>query len=212
MSVTRHTDVWLVRHAQTDWNRDGRYLSRADRPLTAFGRARAAALADRLRPIALHAIVSSGATYADATAATIAGRQRRPVPIVRDDRWRDADQGAWEGLTYREVSARFGAQASARFADPWSSRAHGGESSADLWTRITAAWRELLRRYDGRRVLIVTHAAPIQLLICDLLGISLARSWQIRIDLGSLSNLDLYPAGAISRVVNEIPRLREVPR
>jgi 2,3-bisphosphoglycerate-dependent phosphoglycerate mutase/probable phosphoglycerate mutase len=207
INVRRHTDVWLVRHTQTDWNRERRYQSHSDRPLTAFGMARAQAVAGHLRSLRFAAIVSSGLARTDTLAQLIATHNRYEPPVLHDPRWREADHGCWEGLTYRAVAARYGAQAQQRFADMWRSRAHGGESTADLWARVESACDQLLRRYDGKRILIVTHATPIQLLLCALLNVPFDRSWQFRIDLGGITNLDLYPSGAITRVINEVPAL-----
>jgi len=72
----------------------------------------------------------------------------------------------------------------------WSCRAHGGETAADLWNRIDAAWRDLLRDWRGERVLVVTHAAPIQLLVCAALG-PLHEHARTPIPLGSLTRLDV---------------------
>lgn len=208
-NVTRHTDVWLVRHPQTDWNRERRYQSRSDRPLTAFGQARGAAVAYRLRRIRFTAIMSSGLMRTHALAVAVAEQQAGPVTIHHDERWREADHGLWEGLTYPEVLARYAAQTQARFSDPWRSQAHGGESTGDLWVRVEAAWHALLQQYDGGRILIVTHATPIQLLLCALLKFPFDQYWQLRIDLGGITNVDLYPSGAIVRCINEVPPLRE---
>lgn len=207
ITVRRHTDVWLVRHTQTDWNRLRRYQSHTDRQLTSFGQARAQAVAQRLHSLRFAAIVSSGLSRTDALADLIAEHNRYEPPVLRDTRWREADHGAWEGLTYGEVAKRYADQAQQRFADTWNSRAHGGESTADLWERVEAAWNDLLNQYDGKRILVVTHATPIQLLLCALLGVPWERSWQFRIDLGGITNLDLYPSGAITRVLNEVPPL-----
>lgn len=207
IAVQRHTDVWLVRHTQTDWNRARRYQSHTDRSLTAFGAARAQAVAQRLHSLHFAAIVSSGLSRTDTLADLIAAHNRYETHMRRDARWREADHGAWEGLRYGEVAARYAAQAQQRFADPWNSRAHNGESTADLWGRVEGAWDDLIGQYDGKRILIVTHATPIQLLLCALLGVPWERSWQFRIDLGGVTNLDLYPSGAITRMLNEVPPL-----
>lgn len=208
ITVTRHTDLWLVRHTQTDWNRTRRYQSRADRPLTAFGEARAAAVTHRLRRTRFQTIVSSRLARTDAVATAVASQQPHPVPVQHDDRWREADHGLWEGLTYPDVLSRYADQTAARFANPWESRAHGGESTRDLWTRIEAAWNDLLRAHTGQHILIVTHATPIQLLLCALLRLPFEQYWQFRVDLGGITNIDLYPSGAITRVINEVPPLR----
>jgi alpha-ribazole phosphatase len=200
----------LVRHPQTDWNRERRYQSRSDRPLTAFGQARAEAIGRRLQRIAFTSIMSSGLQRTDAVAELVAAQQRRPITIRRDHRWREADHGLWEGLTYPDVAARYSTEASERFADPWDSRAHGGESIDDLWERVEAAWHDVLHEHDGSRILIVTHATPIQLLLCALLQLPFDRYWQLRIDPGGITNVDLYPSGAIVRMINEVPPIRRV--
>lgn len=205
ISATRHTDIWLVRHPETDWNRQRRYQSDSDRPLTSFGHARLAAIVHRLRRIRLDAIVSSGQVRTDTLAEALAADRQWKASLIRDERWREASHGAWEGLTHAEVMKRYPAEARRRFADPWRSREHGGESLMDVWTRVEAAWDELLTSHMGGHLLIITHATPIQLLLCRLLGTSFERYWQFRIDLGSLSNIDLYPSGAIVRKLNELP-------
>ncbi len=222
--VTRHTQVWLVRHPQTDWNKARRYQSRSDRPLTRFGQAQAEAVACRLQRIPLTAITSSGLVRTDELTRIVIARQRRSLRaehwkehpgvrhVERDERWREADHGAWEGLTYNEVVARYTAQAHERFADPWHSHAHDGESMSDLWTRVEQAWHDLLRRHDGGRILIATHATPIQLLLCAQLHLPFAHSWQFRIDLGGITCLDLYPTTVIVGVINEVPPLRSSVR
>jgi broad specificity phosphatase PhoE len=216
--VRRHTQVWLVRHPQTDWNKARRYQGRTDRALTPFGQAQPEAVACRLRRIPLTAIVSSGLVRTDELAGVVVTHQgRRASPwkehsrirhVERDERWREADHGAWEGLTYADVVARYPAETDARFSDPWHSHAHGSESMADLWTRVEQAWHDLLRRHDGGRILVATHATPIQLLLCAQLQIPFAHSWQFRVDLAGITCLDLYPTATITRVINEVPPLR----
>lgn len=205
--VSQHTHVKLVRHPQTDWNRQGRHQGSADRRLTAFGEARARAVVSRLRPGSLTAIISSGLSRTDDLASAICEEHPHLAGFGRDERWREVDHGLWEGLTYVEVADRYGAEARERFADFWGSRAHGGESGADLWTRVEAAWDDLLGRHDGGRLLVVTHATPIRLILCSVLGISFENHWQFRVDLGGITSLDLYPSATIIRATNEVPPL-----
>jgi 2,3-bisphosphoglycerate-dependent phosphoglycerate mutase/probable phosphoglycerate mutase len=207
IAVSRHTNVWLVRHAQTDWNKARRYQSRSDRPLTEFGSMRSAAVAHRLRRIRFNTIITCGQRRTDDLAQAIAAQQEHRPRIEHDERWREADHGVWEGLTYAEVGAQYQAQARERFADPWYSRAHGGESTGDVWARVEAGWDAVLQQHTGEHILIVTHATPIQLLLCALLKLSFEQYWQWRLDLGGITGIDLYPSGAIMRVINEVPPL-----
>jgi 2,3-bisphosphoglycerate-dependent phosphoglycerate mutase/probable phosphoglycerate mutase len=206
--MTQHTQLWVVRHPQTDWNQAHRYQSHTDRPLTALGQAQTTAIAHRLRRFAFDTIISLGMTRTEAVVAAVDAHQRRAPQVIHAPSWREADQGQWEGLTYAEVARSYSEEARARFADPVHSRAHGGESIADVGSRMALAWEALRAAHRGGRVLLVSEATPIQLLLCRLLELPVAQYWHFRIDLGGLTCVDLYPSGAILRVVNDVPRWR----
>jgi alpha-ribazole phosphatase len=199
------TSIWLVRHGQTALNKAHRYQGANDSPLTPFGQAQAAALAWRLRRLPFSAALVSPAGRAGATARAIL--EGRAVPVAEDAGWAEAGHGRWEGLTYAEVRERFPEEALARFGDQLHGRAQGGESLAEVQARVAASWERLLREHAGGRVLVVTHATPIQLALCMAAGMPAGEHWRWRVDLGSLTALDVYAAGPIVRVVNEVPRL-----
>lgn len=199
------TSIWLVRHGQTQLNRERRYQSGSDSPLTPYGRLQVEALASRLRRLPFSAAVVSPSDRARlAAAAILAGRG---VAAVEDARWAETSHGRWEGLTYAEVVDRFGDEAAARFRDALNGRAPGGESLAEVHARVAAGWDALLREHPGGRVLVVTHATPIQLVLCAASGLPPTQHWRWRVDLGGLTAIDVYGAGPIVRTVNEVPRL-----
>ncbi len=199
------TALWLLRHGQTLLNKQRRYQGRTDSPLTAFGVRQAQALARRLKRIPFTVAVISPCERARATAAEVA--QKREVPVIEDARWSETDHGRWEGLTYAEVRALFPEEAVARFADALHGRAQGGESLADVNARVLEAWNRLLHEHRGGRILVVTHATPIQLILCSITGLAPTDHWRWRVDLGSLTAIDVYGSGPIVRVVNETPLL-----
>jgi alpha-ribazole phosphatase len=206
--VRMHTVCWLVRHSQTSWNREGRYLSRTDLPLTTFGQQRAEAIAWRLRRLPITVVVHSDLEQTRAMAQAVAARRPTSLSMLEDCRWRDVDHGHWEGLRYRDVVQCYAAEAQARFADPWNVAPEGGETLSAAHSRVVAAWQRLQHEHDGGRIVIISHATPIQLLLCHLMGMEPRRYWQLRVDAGSLSSVDLYPTAAIIRTINELPPLR----
>jgi 2,3-bisphosphoglycerate-dependent phosphoglycerate mutase/probable phosphoglycerate mutase len=195
----------MVRHGQTELNKTRRYQGTSDSPLTSYGRQQAQALEKRLRRIPFKVAVISPCLRAQLTAETILAD--RGAAIVEDARWRETSHGQWEGLTYQEVRARFPEEAIARFADALHGRPSGGESLAEVAQRVLEAWRALLQQYPGGRVLLVSHATPIQLILCLVSGMAPTSHWRWRVDLGSVTALDVYGGGAIVRMVNEVPRL-----
>jgi 2,3-bisphosphoglycerate-dependent phosphoglycerate mutase/probable phosphoglycerate mutase len=200
------TSVYLLRHGQTEANLQRRYQSWSDGPLTAFGTRQMAATALRLRRIPFTAAVSSPSGRARASLAPLLAERAGLAPH-KDAGWAEASHGRWEGLTYREVLARFPDEVRARFADGEHGKAAGGESLHEAAERVAGAWGVLLREHEGGRVLVLTHATPIQLVLCAAFGIAPGQHWHWRIDLGSITCLDVYPSGAIVRVVNEVPLL-----
>ncbi len=200
------TSIWLVRHGQTQANRQRRYLSHSDSPITSYGEQQIAALVKRLRPLPFNLVISSPRERTQRTAgAILAGRGK--AEMRTDAAWAEVSHGVWEGLTYAEVMARFPQQARARWAAGAEGKAEGGESLTEASGRVLTAWKNLLHEHPGGRILIVTHATPIQIVLCAAMGISLRDYWRWRIDLGSVSCLDVYPTGTIMRMVNEVPEI-----
>jgi probable phosphoglycerate mutase len=148
-------EVWLVRHAETDWSRDGRHTGRADVPLTDAGRVSARALADRLRGHAFAAVHCSPLGRARETAA-LAGIDLGAARAVLDEDLLEWDYGAYEGRTTPEIRER----APGWFL--WRDGCPGGESPADVGARadrvIAAACA-----VDGD-VLLVAHGHLLRVL------------------------------------------------
>ncbi len=203
--MSMRTSLWLVRHGQTTFNRQRRYQGAFDSPMTPFGTMQIAALARRLRHLPFTVAVTSSSERTRVTAATIL--EGRRIPVIEDPRWNETGHGRWEGLSYAEVKARFREEAAARFADALHGRAQGGESLAEVNMRVSAAWNTLLHDHPGGRILVVTHATPIQLILCGVANLPPTQYWRWRVDLGSLTALDVYGSGPIVRVVNEVPLL-----
>ncbi|MCS6886825.1 MAG: histidine phosphatase family protein [Chloroflexus sp.] len=199
------TSIWFVRHGQTEANRARRYLGRGDSPLTEYGLRQHDAVAHRLRALPFtHAVVSP----TQRTRALAAALMRdRSIPLIEDPRWIEVDHGLWEGLTYREVGQRFPVDAQTRWTQGVDGRPTGGESLAEAAARVAAAWQELLVSYRGGRILVVTHATPIQLVLCFCCNTPIADHWRWRIDLGSITALDVYGSSIIIRTVNTVPPL-----
>ena len=186
---------WLVRHPETDYNAAGRYQSVSDRPFSGLGRSQASALRAALEGLAPDLVVSTGQERTDAVAAGVAA-DAGGVERATEPRLGEIDHGRWEGMTYREVKARWPGEVRARFADARHGRATDGESLDELEARVGRAWEEL-RAGAARRVVIVAHATPLRVVLCRCLGLDATRHWQWRLPTASASLVGLYPAGAI---------------
>lgn len=153
------TEVIIVRHGETDWNRIGRIQGHGEIDLNPRGRNQAKALAKCLAGERLDAIFSSDLARAHTTARAIAARTRRKLFI--DQRLRECHLGVLAGLTHSEARARY-PKAYAIYCDGiGDTPIPGGESPDQRRQRVVAAVTGLAERYRGGRLLVVTHGGPL---------------------------------------------------
>jgi broad specificity phosphatase PhoE len=181
------TRVFLVRHAETDWNRDEVFRGRADRPLSERGRRQAEAVGRAFAPRPLRAVYSAPLLRARETAEPIA----RPhgLPVVLEEGLNDLDFGAWQGLAKAEVRERH-----AELYRQWESAPHtvvfpGGEGLAEVQGRAAAALDSIVRRHPEQAVAVITHRVVLKVLLGELLGAGLEAFWRFRFDTTSVTVL-----------------------
>lgn len=186
--------LWLVRHGLTEWNAQQRFCGHRDIPLSERGRGQAHWLAERLQEEMISAIYTSDLLRARETAVIIAYQRTPAVQIRVSDAWREIDFGAWEGLTYAQIAEQFKGQLDF-FTDPESYSPPNGESLAHMQQRVKEALAAIADSDDlpAGNVVIVSHGGPLRILLCNLLGMPIQRQWQLRLDHGSLSAIDLLP-------------------
>ena len=199
------TATLLLRHGQTPMSVQKRYAGRSDIPLTQIGVQQAAAAAKRLASAGLDVIVTSPLQRAVRTAEEVAGVTG--APLVTDEGFRETDFGAWEGLTFAEVRQRWSAELTAWLADP-EVPPPGGESLAEVSTRVTAALQHVLADYQDQRVLIVSHVSPIKTLVAAALLAPPAALYRMHLDVAALCEIDWYADGpAVLRSFNDTGHL-----
>ena len=143
-------ELWLVRHGQTDWNRDRRLQGRAEIPLNQQGRQEAAALRLVLRDHLFAGVWASSATRSVVTAQLAYGE------AIVDARLDEFDFGRLEGMTWSELPSEVQQALLAfdGFAAP------GGESVADFRYRV----EEFFNGLPEGRHLIFSHGGVIRVL------------------------------------------------
>ena len=199
------TVTLLLRHGQTPMSVQKRYAGRSDVPLTETGVLQAAAAAKRLASAGIGVIVASPLLRATRTAQEVA--EVTGAPVVTDEGFRETDFGAWEGLTFAEVRQRWPAEMTAWLADP-AVAPPGGESLAEVSTRVTEALHRVLAGRDRQRILIVSHVTPIKTLVAAALLAPPAALYRMHLDVAALCEVDWYADGpAVLRSFNDTGHL-----
>jgi len=170
------TELWIVRHGQTDWNVQGRYQGQADQPLNAVGLAQASAAAAKLQGRRFAAIYSSDLQRARVTAEVIAAALGMPVLV--DRRLREVNQGEWEGMLTADIQARYAEAWAARQQDRLHAAPPGGESLAQVAARVLAGVDEIARRHTGAAVVVVSHGLALGVVRCAAAGAPLTEAFQ----------------------------------
>jgi probable phosphoglycerate mutase len=163
--------LYLIRHGQTDWNRDSRYQGQCDIPLNDTGRAQARrqgeVLKSRMPGLAAADFVSSPLERAVETMQLI-----RSVLGLEADSYRmdpailELSYGHWEGELASELSEKDPTGVAGKASDPFGWQPIGGESYCDLQRRI-AAWLDGLER----DTVAITHGGVSRVARGALLGI-----------------------------------------
>jgi broad specificity phosphatase PhoE len=166
------TELLLVRHGETDWNRERRFQGHADPPLNDAGREQAHELAESLAREGIDAIYTSDLQRARETAEILAARFGSEVVALRE--LREIDVGDWQGLTWPEIEERHpdGAARWGRDGHGWD----GGETYDQLRERIVAALRGIAARHPGQRVLVVGHGGTVRATRAFVEGVSVVES------------------------------------
>jgi alpha-ribazole phosphatase len=200
------TRLLLVRHGETEWNRQKRHQGQKDIPLNEFGRKQVSALARRLKNVPINALYSSDLCRAWETAKTISTNYEK-LAVIKDARLREMNFGEWEGLTWSEIRAKHPSD-----VENWSNYLAekgppGGENLFQFSERILEFSVEIIKSHIDETVLLVAHGGTIMVLICLLLGHPIEQYWQFRIEKASLSDISVYPEGAIINQLNDTSHL-----
>lgn len=162
--------LWFARHGETDWNARGMLQGSQDIPLNDTGRRQAAAIADRLRDLAVPVETLpfhvSPMDRTRETAAILRARLGLPPHEYRlDPRLAELSFGRWEGMTWKEVRASDSA-APKRVHRGWAFVPPGGESYAMLAERVRP-WLETVEE----EAIVVSHGGVARVLLALVCGL-----------------------------------------
>jgi probable phosphoglycerate mutase len=157
-------DLWLVRHGETDWNRELRLQGHLDAPLNALGLQQAQRLGLSLAAQGPRPLLASDLLRTRQTAEPLAGRWQ--TPALPDSLWREQSFGVIEGLTLQEVQERHpDVVAGWRSHDP-DFAPEGGESRRQFHARVMQAVQALLDRcsQEGwQSPVVVSHGGVLDM-------------------------------------------------
>ena len=200
--------LYIVRHGETVWNREGRIQGHTDVGLSERGMKQARLLSWRLKPVRIDAAYASDLSRASETAAAIL--EGRDVPIFPTPRLREYHKGAFEGLTEGELRAKYPDEYPGYIAKDLDYAPEGGESTRGVSDRMTEIISEIKERHLDENVLVVGHGGSLRAAMMALLGMSLDANWRFVFGNCTLTIVDTYHDNAVLRLFNDGSHLVEL--
>ncbi len=154
------TELIMIRHGVTAWNKERRFQGQIDIPLDDEGLRQAQLLGQSMAGAALAAVYASDLTRARQTAEPLASALG--LPVVAEPGLRERHYGDFEGCTWDELQREHAADfARWRAREPDFSLPGGGETLLALHDRVEATMRALAARHPGGSVVAVTHGGVL---------------------------------------------------
>ena len=171
MAASMPTDLILIRHGETDWNRELRFQGHIDVPLNDTGHEQARRLGLRLAGERVAHIVCSDLMRTQQTTAPAA--QQLGLPVQTTVTLREQNFGIGEGLRGDEIQAQH-----PRAWEDWllfqaDRGLPGGETTRQFHARAIAALGSIAAQHPGGTVLVVTHGGVLDMVWRTVRGLGL---------------------------------------
>lgn len=168
--------IYITRHGETNWNKEGRMQGTKNSLLTAKGVEDAKKLRRRLEPIEFSRIYASPLGRAMETAEILKGD--RQIPIEKVPLFMEMNFGEWEGKTKEELERRYEKEYYNFWNLPESYQSSYGETYRDVIKRVDKGLREITANAaENETALLVTHAVVIKSIYHIIKGLPVNKFW-----------------------------------
>jgi probable phosphoglycerate mutase len=198
--------LYLLRNAETDYCRTGRYCSRDGVCLSERGQQMASYFAKCYQHLDWKALYCSPLKHAAETVRPLSNATGMQVQVRED--LRELSFGKWEGMAPAEVNQLFHDDYIRWLADPaWNSPTQG-EKGIRVARRSSDVLEEIEETYPDGNVLVVSHKATLRIMLCTLLGVDVGRYRdRLAMPVTALSMVELMEYGPFVRNLNDCSHL-----
>lgn len=172
--------IHLIRHGETNWNKEKRAQGQQESVLTPDGMLQARELSKRLKLIPITEVYCSSSVRTRQTADILFGDplpDGRRIPLVFCEQLREIRMGPWEGQLYSDLRAKDPDQFHAFWHEPEKFRLEGAETYEDVQTRALKRLNEILAFSTAEDIAIVSHGVLIKTILCEAEQRPLAQLW-----------------------------------
>ncbi|MDP2910836.1 MAG: histidine phosphatase family protein [Candidatus Omnitrophota bacterium] len=195
------TQLVLIRHGITEWNKKNRYCGYKDVSLSDEGKAQAKRLASGLKSFEFHRIYSSDRKRALQTGRIIFNGAK----IIKVEALREINFGCLEGLTHEEIMKKHADVYKKWLKDPFKNRIPGAEPMAVFKKRVQLAIRKIAGINRGKTVAITCHGGVIGILVSGILKSK--NFWRYVPSSASMTIVEYKKGAPVIKLFNNHPHL-----
>ncbi len=183
--------IILVRHGETDWNKQGRFQGQIDIPLNKNGKSQAKAASEFLKNNIIQKAFSSSLSRPKETAQIIL-KEHPGIEISLKDNLKEIGHGKWEGKLESEIKTDWSDLLKTWKISPEKVQMPEGENIKEVSNRSIAGWDEICKDLkNDETALVVAHDAVNKTILCHLLGLTPSKIWMIKQGNGGITVIDL---------------------
>ena len=183
--------IILVRHGETDWNKQGRFQGQIDIPLNQNGKAQAQAASQFLKDVSIQKAFSSSLSRPKETAQIIL-KEHPGIDISLKDNLIEIGHGQWEGKLESEIKSDWPDLLKMWKSLPEKVQMPDGENIKEVSKRSITGWMEICKSLkNDETALVVAHDAVNKTILCHLLGLTPSEIWMVKQGNGGITVIDL---------------------
>jgi len=194
----------LIRHGESEFNRDGRIQGFTDCDLSDLGKEQAEKLKGRLDLEHIDVAFCSTATRAADTARISLGHR---FELDARPNLREIHLGVWEGRVAAELKEEMPVETKMWFHEPSKVRIEGAETLGEFRGRVTAEIDGIREEHGDKGIAVVAHGGVICTYLTSLLGLKLDDMWRFKIRNGSITRIIFPMKKPRIEVLNDISHL-----
>ena len=184
--------IFLVRHGETNWNKEGRFQGQIDIPLNNNGKDQANKAFEYLKDINFNKAFSSSMNRPYETAKLILQKNNN-LKIIKLDSLVEINHGLWEGKLEQEIKEEWPILLEDWHDKPEKVIMPEGESIKDVSDRSVKAFEDIcFSQKHNDKTLLVAHDAVNKTLICNILGLDYSNIWMIKQGNGGITVIDIF--------------------
>jgi len=184
----------LLRHLQSQWNKENRFTGWTDVPLSEEGRKSVKEVAKKLLSFKIDKVYTSPLVRNRETVSLVLKELGRDnLPVVVNKALDERNYGKLQGLNKDEMKAKYGQVQVKLWRRSWDQAPPEGESLKDVYDRVIPFYKENIEKdlHEGKNVLVVASHNSLRALVKHLEDISEDAIVNLEISPGSLKEYEL---------------------